>query len=774
MPQEHSKLFNDYAEKQLDSNKDREISPIKLEASGLKDYIKADDFNLPDGSANGKSSYDQLADLLREVNDAQFGIVSSLNENNEWVRDATASLPLDQRISHAHPAIEGNNALLRCLSRLRAIDHAIHQKYQEKPPGNSIRADLKDKLAILTEKMISAGQEKDAKTALEQIKQLEQDFDTDLIDALHQANLTKGVTTADEAKKLLFHYRNLSSLIIPARTMVTLTYDNVAHVVQRETQYPVTKKTDTQRKAIDQLRDLNPHPLKQDKNAHTSQRLAMQEADALFVDLMLKDTRALPAQTRKTHLVGAKNAFIVKNELKFLSEGEEIPDDWQAEKGNILWLARTGVPVYVGKGESSDQVQIHTLENLEQIKIAAQHHMAAEEKPKIHITTLNTDTPLENQSQMISQLYKATRQNTANEDNISYTPTNTDGTFRFVDVAPELYEGEKNKRRPIGSAPLNKKWRVSTVADVMLQAAKWGFLSVVNCASGQDRTGTAVEKATQEWMKEQYEKLPTDNIETMRAQGSNAAEITTHHVHGSPGMKEESQASSTFSPEASKQFYRKSAMTNKKNPIGHVDFLKIPSKQAVNEFLLNRRAFLKKLNEAEPKDQPLLQQANKVLAEVNKITKGSEDVAAIQANIDSKSLADLNDVMLYCKQGLEPNPDPTEHTKNAQKLAGLSQVVSGKPSKKWKLLGGALLTFAALSLVAVGVLAAIPTGGSSLVLAAIGAAGAAAVSATAGGSALYYSRQKGLANAVGMFKSVQKETKDEDTPEQSSDIKLGK
>ncbi|WP_367607856.1 hypothetical protein [Legionella sp. W05-934-2] len=760
MPQQHSDNFNRLLKGPDPEHLSEKVAPYQFKNPADLATLVIQDSLLPNGDADGNSIYDHLANLLREVNDAQYGIVSTLNENGEWVRDATQSFPIEKRIPSDHPAIEANNALLRCLSRLRPIDYAIEHKHH---PHNDklaeqIRNELKQALAELSTGMLTAGQ-LDKNDAMMQIKTLEKSFDDKLLMALHQANLTKGIATPKEAEGLLAHYRNLSSLMVPARTMITLTYDKKAKVLQRESQYPVTHKTDEQLKAIQTLTDINPYPVGEDKNAHTTQNLAMQEADALFSQLMGAHDRALPAQTRKTHLVGAKNAFIVKNELLFDIPSDNIPanTDWKGAEDNTIWLARTGVPVYVGKGENEATIQRHTRENLEQIRLEAQQRMGGD-LSKMHITTLNTYTPLESQWDMIHHLQQATTGESENQDDLSYVPTNIDGTFRFIDVSKNLYDEEEH--RPWGSAPLHKAWRLYTAAEVMLQAVKKGFLSVVNCASGQDRTGTAVEKATQIWMGGRYKahglENQSDNIETMRAEGGNAAEMTTHHVHGSPGMKEESQAGNTFSPEASKQLYRKSADTNKKNPVGNVDFLNVPSEEAVNEFLLNQNAFslhLSQLKQQTPLTIQMaaaIEQGKKILAQVNEITDGAKTVPLIQQHVDSKSLADLNSVMVYCKNAVSLDKDTKAQAENARKLAGLSHAISKKASKPWKALGLALCIFAAVALIAVGILGALPTHGASLMLTLVGGLGLLAAAEEA--SSLYHSSEKGLASSVGLFK----------------------
>ena len=85
-----------------------------------------------DSIAANSLNYQDITDLLLTVNDAQFDIFSYYDKlSNTWVRDSTRSRPLKDRIPYDSPVIEANNALLRCLSRLRPIDYAI-QKQEDK------------------------------------------------------------------------------------------------------------------------------------------------------------------------------------------------------------------------------------------------------------------------------------------------------------------------------------------------------------------------------------------------------------------------------------------------------------------------------------------------------------------------------------------------------------------------------------------------------------------------------------------------------------------
>ncbi|WP_133131181.1 hypothetical protein [Legionella yabuuchiae] len=747
MPQTHSQLYQRL-------RKDHS----QLNVDVLVQKIQAND--LPN-EANGQGIYDQMVDLFREHSDAQFGIVSKLCENNEWVRDATKSTPLAERILHTAPVIEANNTLLRCLSRLRPIDYVIAQKYPNEELSKKLRTEIKDEFAKLVENVLTKVHSNNSKQAkLRAIKTLEKDFDTLLVRQLYEANLTQGCETGKDCKKLLSHYRVLSSLLVPARPLVTLTYDAQNKVFQRETQYPVTKKTDMQKQVLATTFDLNPYPVAADKTAQTAQTLATQQANACFAELMSQDDRALPAQSRKIHLIGARNAFIVKNELFFNVEPQhiEVARTKDAFPEDTLWMARTGVPVYVGKGESAKRIQDHTCENLEQIRQAAQEIIprASERVLKLHLTTLNTDSYHENQHIMIRHLYQATRDNNDNQDDLSYIPVNIIGTARSLDLAPSL-TFDAGDHRPSGIAPLAKATRARSAVEVVLKACRTPeTLSVVHCASGQDRTGTIVEKAIQTWMEKHYKvhRLNTDSIQSMRAEGGNAAEIASHHISGSPGMKTVSRSGATFNEQANAQFYRESADLNLSNPIGSVSWLKTPSKKANEAYEQQLQAFESSLQalaqnlSGNSNNHKLFVQGKIILKQVKLISK--------RAQLTSKEISDLTLVLSCSDRALHAPEDEV----NIRKLAGLSKEVSGHASPKWRTLGAALAIFGCIALVVAGVLAAIPSGGTSLLLAVAGTAGlkAGVAGATASGvvglGLFHRNKTQGLAKSIKDMKST--------------------
>ncbi|MCH9755878.1 MAG: hypothetical protein K0U37_01635 [Gammaproteobacteria bacterium] len=570
--------------------------------------------------------YRDIGDKLRRQNDYFFNISSfrGVDETGQdiWVRDASHAYELGdlKRAKHDEVKVESNNMLMRCLSRLRGIDYAIsavdNPSLDVKPKGESKskRELIRDQAQAEFSKILQAA--KSAKTG-DEILALEKAFNTHLVRQLHEADLTEGCLDAGSAEKLLSHYRNLSSVLDPAMPLVTLTYDKASGMAQREIQYPVTKKTKLQKKEVNKLREIVAHPSKQEKNSHTVNNLATQRADACFADMLASDDRMLSAQARKTHLAGVKNAFIVKTDTLFGFSGF-LDVDRQYFKANpmqtwpgvsSLWLARTGVPVFVGQGENNKTIYAHTSENLKQIGRAAKKLMGNKAGKAIHLTVLNTDSSAEKQDKMLVGLRHEISNNANNQHEMSNVPVNDYGTARFAVslslAIREAFKARKGQARFWWTAG-QKANRLRIAVDSVLAAAESGYLSLVNCASGQDRTGTVIEKAIQEntleqwmkWFREERRREPTEAeiadqieyIQAMRARGFNAAEIASHMAPGSPGMKSNSKANNffdskrTFGSKAEREFYLQSAKTNKENKVDSVSFLSTPASVALDEF----------------------------------------------------------------------------------------------------------------------------------------------------------------------------------------------
>lgn len=529
--------------------------------------------------------YRNAVDTLRQRNDERFGIASfryhdEATNQDVWVRDATSAFLLDNFPAYNDVEIERNNCLLRCLARLRAIDYAI---------TNCGYPKAREVSSVLRERFEALMQDDNPSEAA---------FNTFLIEQLHEANLTEGCYTVEQAEKLLSHYRNLSSVLDPAMPLVTLTYDKEDGVLQKEVQYPVTEKTPEQQKDISAtLTAVEPYPLPHEKNAHTTLPIAMQSADAIFAGLIKRNDRMLPAQVRKTHAVGGvRNAYIVKVETVFDSGLTDIKSAVNRPMQALsdtkpFWFARMGMPVFVGKGESKERINHLTAKNLEQIRMAAQGHIGRD-IDGVHLTVLNTNIPHEKQDQMIEGIRQAVAQR-GSRDEFSNVAVNDIGTaFNSVELSQGMQDALKSKgSHPwLWGSPGQKANRLDIAVEVMQTASdSENKLSCVLCASGQDRTGTTVEKSIQvrtleRWKaryQEEHGQAPSieevrkaeARIQETRARGFNAAEVASHMVPGSPGMKRVSIANNLFNARralgerAEAILYRASAETNTYNPV---------------------------------------------------------------------------------------------------------------------------------------------------------------------------------------------------------------
>lgn len=539
-----------------------------------------------DGLDELQQGYQKDIDALRAASDLEFGILSkrvTTPEGEAWVRDATQALALgaSDRPEHNVLAIEANNTLLRCLARLRPIDYAI-SKQTSLDGKDELRKALYQRFEALSSVI------RDPATTKARIKEEEEEFNTFLVETLHEANLTKGCSTRKHAEALLAHYKVLYSVLDPAMPMVTLTYDEETRILQRETQYPVTEKTKFQKAYAAELKEVIPYPLDDEVSAHTVQSEAKQQADACFADLLVADDRMLTSQARKTHLMGVKNAFIVKVETQKLPDNtkiESLKDPLAAmDDDKPLWLGRMAVPVYVGKGEKDvNKKNAHIQANLEQLRMASKKHMKQEGGLNIHLTTLNTYTNIDGEQQdvMIDGLRRAM---SGSKDEVSVVPTNDIGMVYTPELAKSITKKGKVQ-------PGQKADRLDLAVDVTLEAnAKANTISFVNCAGGADRTGTVIEKAIQNHTAKKMG-VEASTVEAMRARGFNSAEIAHHVVPGTPGMKPCSKANNwfgwgraTFSKQAGREFYLKTADLNKKNKIKDADCLKQTSTAAAHEY----------------------------------------------------------------------------------------------------------------------------------------------------------------------------------------------
>ncbi len=184
-------------------------------------------------------------------------------------------------------------------------------------------------------------------------------------------------------------------------------------------------------------------------------------------------------------------------------------------------------------------------------------------------------------------------------------------------------------------------------------------------------------------------------------------------------------------------------------------------------------------------EEELNKHSNATAADKQKLyTQGYEVLQQIKDVIKNdpqeSNLAQMSKVLKACTNALKiSGHDENQFKRHIGELATLSQEISGHGSPRLKKLGIGLLVFAGLALVAVGILAAIPTGGTSLLLVVAGAVGMqAAIAATAatitvagvaGAGFFRKSRETGLAKLVTGFREAVSNAGGNDDPVQPGD-----
>lgn len=139
---------------------------------------------------------------------------------------------------------------------------------------------------------------------------------------------------------------------------------------------------------------------------------------------------------------------------------------------------------------------------------------------------------------------------------------------------------------------------------------------------------------------------------------------------------------------------------------------------------------------------------------------GQQVLASAESLAKPDHFVELTNVLCSCNRALN-DPEPFV----VRELADFSKTVSGRASPAWRKLGLGLALFACAIMVAAGILAAIPSGGSSLLLTTLGAAGipmlAANISAGATGALALTGfglfagkRKKGLAKRLSSFEKA--------------------
>jgi hypothetical protein len=393
------------------------------------------------------------------------------------------------------------------------------------------------------------------------LKEIQEQFNTQLIELLHEMKLDAGIDSVNDYKKLLAHYRNLAALIDPAKAMKTIIKHTVqdTEVIQTEIAIPITKKTPVQKQQIDVMKKIILRQPAIYNDFHSSKKEAFQLVNQAFCVLLKMDDRRLPAQARLSIGPTIKNGYIVINKCDFTPRGG-------ATTSTHFTTLRCASLVYVGEDDNKVKMDRYASENLLQL-------LAAGGNKNLHMTMLLTNTVLNHQDIMIKTTKSAIEINNKVQSDIqtyfSYIPLNFQGSTEKAVISSVI--AEHNLRLPTHFKAfdfMNREARLEYAAHVIyLFFNVVNFINVTTCASGIDRTGTALEAATQLWLLNQCLEhninVTKADIENQRALGCHNALLASFSAPGSPGMKHESMIAGYFSSLTEQFFYRHTSQTNK-------------------------------------------------------------------------------------------------------------------------------------------------------------------------------------------------------------------
>jgi hypothetical protein len=469
-----------------------------------------------------------------------------------FIRDCSEAKKLEDRLSPDDPIIIGNNFLLRALGAVRGIDQVLIHKYDTEHYDTYQNARIKLQLYVRELILEIAANEKDMDNKI--LNAMHRNFNLKLSAILHETNLNNDLEVPLQHAKLLAHYRDMSSVLDPAKTMITVRKEFINNIetLFTETSHPITKKTPEQINQLDVMTSIKMIPKKIEKeesinddlrltyaddeseeinseeeqanihaedktksefkveekvtgrNYHAAKPVAFQIVDEAFVSFIKKDDRRLPAQTRYTVAPSVKNGYVVHNEIELKKDGVSI-----GKSDN--WSLRAATMGYIGAGETPSRLFEYAKENLKQLMQAAKRFIPANIN-KFNFSMLLTDTSWGKQDKMIKSTRDAIQALTAENHAIqySYLPTNILGTPQSMTLSDFVIEAAKklNVNPPSTSSDLiDKKARIEKVSQVInILTNSNEVINISACASGQDRTGSVQEVAAGIWETQEIEK----------------------------------------------------------------------------------------------------------------------------------------------------------------------------------------------------------------------------------------------------------------------------
>ncbi len=475
------------------------------------------------------------------LHDEQHLIIQHNHTNQDTV-------PYARLTEVAQTNIEQDNMKLRMLDMTRTLDLMLEQRALQFSDHAAKYNQKREALFSVFERL-----------TYDHIK-TEKDYEYELIKIIKSVGLDHGLDPNNPKAyaQLLEYYRIMASLLDPA-TVLESRYTEGAdqdEMTHQEVSVPVTTKTDEQRAALKVMQQLALNPAKNNTNAHSGLTAAFQEVNTVFSHLIQLDNRMLGAQARQYIAEGAKNAYIVRYAIQ------------KQGKIYVLINGRAGSPAYVGpdkekiykstkdKFVSEVEIQTHTQENLQQMQASAQMLTGSNEIGIVHLVSNVSNN---HEKHMVTH----TRDAAANGNHIYYNniPVNGFGAVLSNQIAPEYNTGSDLYATRVLSV-FSKTDRYELA--VRIAGSKSDVVCFYICASGQDRTGTAVKESQLEFAVACG--MTREQAEHIHACMANGAHITELRGPGSPGIKLESEGG-LFGEELTETLYRRSADSNKTPPI---------------------------------------------------------------------------------------------------------------------------------------------------------------------------------------------------------------
>lgn len=454
-----------------------------------------------------------------------------------------AKKSLEDRPLPNDPLIEVNNLLLRCLGTARGINHVLEQRGLGQE-GNNLLA----KFSQLVRDLAYSGPNFDAyyEGLLGKMAALEHQFYGDLLVILAKNDLLSGITTREEAGKLLIRYRYLASTLDPMPAIQTSYEDKLRTCTK--TSWPVTQKLPEQKTAMSKMESVDPYPDKVDQNDHTAQPEAFQIAQAAFVDLLMKDDRQLGAQARSFMMdSGVLNAFVNQVEVK-----QKVSSRETGSVSNPY--ITSALPAYVGTGESDENIQAALRRNLGQLQKAVG-------QKKLHIVSLLTKSWFKKKEARGFDLMGKLKWSpfslvSVNEEGLSSASQPTDFLRDRPAFGLSLYDP--------------KAYRSKLAA---MAAGLTGLgMPVIHCMAGQDRTQVVATEMDIAFLENElrHTSMLREDALPVRVLAEHTIAMMAHHplqtmiaAPGSPGIKPLSRAGWLFSSSLNNHWFSRSALTNK-------------------------------------------------------------------------------------------------------------------------------------------------------------------------------------------------------------------